>query len=616
MPITGTFNADFSSFQDAVQKAEVSLRSFESGAGKVETSLNRMVDSFSGRKIITDATLMSEAIDRIGGLSKLTEVELARVGTTANEAANKMRAMGVDVPPGLQKIADATKQAAAANEGFSIGLSDVNRLLGAFGIGLSIGAVVQFGREVLAAGDAIQKMADQTGLSLAEVQKLQFIAGQSGTAVGSLVSAIQNLQQRLGDDSSGAAGAIKHLGLNFDNFLKLGPYEQMVTLAEGIKGIEDPTDRASTAAALFGKNWKENLPAILSGMRELGDAAPVMADETVKALDAAGDALDRLKRQSIAVAGQIVLDFEKITAIVKSSQTDFSKINTEIGDGFAGALAKVKPPIQAVNDGLAAFGMTAAEASRIEKELTASVNESIPIHKAAAEAIEQQEKAYAALMSEMRNAEGLAQQKDAAEALARQAKNAEGIWMMERDAWQQTFAEQQKAAAALEAGTKAFESDATNTFRVIGQVADAHRDAGTAAVTATNAAIGGYAALTTQVEMSADAIHAWIDLQKFTDKANAIFRTSPVTSSILLDQVARLPTRAMGGPVTGGQAYVVGERGPELFVPSRGGAILPTGGGTVVNNTFYVNGTGEDIARTVSDYLTRSIMANRKIGSV
>lgn len=36
--------------------------------------------------------------------------------------------------------------------------------------------------------------------------------------------------------------------------------------------------------------------------------------------------------------------------------------------------------------------------------------------------------------------------------------------------------------------------------------------------------------------------------------------------------------RAGGGPVTGGMPYMVGERGPELFVPNVGGAIVPRGG--------------------------------------
>jgi phage-related minor tail protein len=36
--------------------------------------------------------------------------------------------------------------------------------------------------------------------------------------------------------------------------------------------------------------------------------------------------------------------------------------------------------------------------------------------------------------------------------------------------------------------------------------------------------------------------------------------------------------RAAGGPVAAGEAYLVGERGPELFVPSTGGAIAATAG--------------------------------------
>lgn len=40
-----------------------------------------------------------------------------------------------------------------------------------------------------------------------------------------------------------------------------------------------------------------------------------------------------------------------------------------------------------------------------------------------------------------------------------------------------------------------------------------------------------------------------------------------------------LPGRATGGPVSEGRPYLVGERGPEVFVPSQGGRIanLPSG---------------------------------------
>lgn len=47
----------------------------------------------------------------------------------------------------------------------------------------------------------------------------------------------------------------------------------------------------------------------------------------------------------------------------------------------------------------------------------------------------------------------------------------------------------------------------------------------------------------------------------------------------LLSSALGLPGRATGGPVTGGRAYMVGERGPELFVPTSSGQVVPQGPG-------------------------------------
>jgi len=47
----------------------------------------------------------------------------------------------------------------------------------------------------------------------------------------------------------------------------------------------------------------------------------------------------------------------------------------------------------------------------------------------------------------------------------------------------------------------------------------------------------------------------------------------------LISSLLGSPGRATGGPVSAGRSYVVGERGPELFVPSGGGRIERLGGG-------------------------------------
>lgn len=56
-----------------------------------------------------------------------------------------------------------------------------------------------------------------------------------------------------------------------------------------------------------------------------------------------------------------------------------------------------------------------------------------------------------------------------------------------------------------------------------------------------------------------------------------------------------LPGRANGGPVNSNSPYIVGERGPELFVPGTSGAIVPNhrmgsggGGGPTVNISYNI----------------------------
>lgn len=45
--------------------------------------------------------------------------------------------------------------------------------------------------------------------------------------------------------------------------------------------------------------------------------------------------------------------------------------------------------------------------------------------------------------------------------------------------------------------------------------------------------------------------------------------------SLAAGVVGGAPGRSVGGPVSPGRAYVVGERGPELFVPAASGRVVP-----------------------------------------
>lgn len=71
----------------------------------------------------------------------------------------------------------------------------------------------------------------------------------------------------------------------------------------------------------------------------------------------------------------------------------------------------------------------------------------------------------------------------------------------------------------------------------------------------------------------------------------------------LLTSALGLPGRATGGPVAPGRAYLVGERGPEMFLPTSSGQVLPaTGRGASrdVRIAITVNGTGGDAPRALA----------------
>ena len=312
MAVTATFKADFSSFTAAVEKAEVKLRSFETGASKVEKSLSRMTDSFSGRRVIQEATLTAKAIDDIGGVSKLTENELKRVSSQAQEAAAKLKAMGMDVPPGIQKIADATKDTSSAFDKFKGALGSVNGLLGAFGVGLSVSAVVGFGKALLDDADALVKMSDKTGISIQGLQRLQVAGDDAGNTIEEMSSAINQMQNRLVGGDASATGALQKLGMSFADIKNLSPDQQFMAISDALRGVEDPAQQVAIAMDLFGKSGASVLPTLKRGFDDVRDAAVGMSEDTAQALDKMGDDFQAFYRTSKNVAAGVAVELYRV----------------------------------------------------------------------------------------------------------------------------------------------------------------------------------------------------------------------------------------------------------------------------------------------------------------
>ena len=125
-----------------------------------------------------------------------------------------------------------------------------------------------------------------------------------------------------------------------------------------------------------------------------------------------------------------------------------------------------------------------------------------------------------------------------------------------------------------------------------------------------------------------NAVIAWLRRQKalFGDTSGAIqrlidkYRTLNTVSGALggiddrgSSQGSYSPGRAAGGPVAANKPYVVGEEGPELFVPGASGTIIPNdamaSGGTSAGGVWQlnVNVTGAALTPAISAQLAREI---------
>jgi len=70
-----------------------------------------------------------------------------------------------------------------------------------------------------------------------------------------------------------------------------------------------------------------------------------------------------------------------------------------------------------------------------------------------------------------------------------------------------------------------------------------------------------------------------------------------------------LTGKAIGGPVQSGQPYMVGERGPEMFVPNQSGSIVPNkkmGGGVTVINNVDARGSGADVDQKIKSAMAQT----------
>lgn len=532
----------------------------------------------------------------------------------------------------------ATSTSTNASSAFGGMSSAALQLAGAFGLAFSVGQLVTWGRELMADADALTRLHDKTGISVEGLQAMRIAGDDAGVSLESMTSAVNMLQKRLGGDDASAVKALRDLGIEIGVFKALDGAQQMAALADAIKLQHDPLRVAADLSALFGKSWADQLPALKRGFDEVRDGSGQMSAGTVKALDDAGDAAARLYRSFKANLGEAMAD------ILTLSLSATRQLESDI-DRLAAAAEKAAPKVM----GLAAPGLPAdldainakfdAQATIINERMTpaaiafraamvelnavgvgfngtldtidGTVVEAIRFYLEAGVAqgtlatayglTAVQIKAVATAMSEeLAMAKVLADFKSSAAAHqdaldTRALKVADDMIaaiFKRKEADEAFLATELKIAVAQDAANAA----AGRAPAAIEPVKTA-LDHTTAAANAAVAAFGAFSGM--QFPMMGTAPGSNVP-----GGGGGGVWTNPYNTGAALGGSApiQVQRRATGGPVSSGQSYLVGERGPELFTSGSSGGITPNGGGgtTIVNvHITHPLGTPDQIVRVV-----------------
>jgi hypothetical protein len=649
MALTGVMGADFSKFTDAVDGAEIKLRNFESGAAKVATSLSKMGNAFSGQKVVQDATLMAKVFEEMGGAASFTEKELVRMNATATEAIAKLTALGKDVPPGIQRIADETKGAATASESWSASLAKVVAGYLSFQAAQAAArAAVEFIKDIAAQAGALADLSAQTRIGVEDLQILGNAMRDFGVDQDQLGKALFKLNKQIAGGDDSIAAALKTMGLTLEQVRGMKGTQLFETLQDGLSKLNGGL-RDTTAVTLYGDKLGMVMSGAAEGSQEAIDKArelnEVMSEDAVQALDRASEAWDRWTNKAKAwvatnILGPTIKGIEDYIAVAeKAGNTDTALASYK--DMLMTALGKEKHYLDDLALSVGVDTNATEDNTRATRDAADAKNNFGVQVGTLTDLLKKQREEWAKHVADVKernenNAKGIAlMERDFQLAQARAAFDKEQLEIdKKKHETGKAYVDQMTEIAKVNKAAADFQKnipieqakiDEENKKLIAswGAAGAASTEAGSKAVDGATEAAMAQAQLNTQINLTIGNVKEWIELQQYSAAANAILSQNGLyTSGSQYENIARmgsaftgiLPGRAAGGPVNAGQAYVVGEQGPELFIPNVGGAIA-AGGGSSITNIFHLVDTESNLARRVSEQIMRQVRAGTQLAT-
>lgn len=244
----------------------------------------------------------------------------------ANTIGSIIVEMAADIAGFRGKLNEAVKATNEAVEKIKQGFELI-------GVGLSVGALVEFTKSQIELGDQLSKGAIKAGISAGAFSELAFAAKGSGVGLDELSASLAKMQKAISTAGSGvgtAKATFDALGLTFAQIKALTPDQQFEVFAQRINDLKVPADKTRASIELFGKAGADMLPLFSQGAEgiakariEAGLLGASFSDDTIERLHQTQESLDHVTASLKGLGTAVVVDVAPSISLLADRLTAF-----------------------------------------------------------------------------------------------------------------------------------------------------------------------------------------------------------------------------------------------------------------------------------------------------
>jgi len=200
---------------------------------------------------------------------------------------------------------------------------------------VGVGGMTLLVKQSLSATDALAKTAGKIGTTTEALSALQYAGQLTGVEVNTMNMALQRFTRRASEAAVGtgeAKGALRELGVDARQLVRLPLDQRMLVLADAFENVQGESDRLRLAFKLFDSEGaalvntlsqgREGLAGMLGEAEALG---LVMTSDAAKGVEDANDAMTRMFGVSRGLVNQFVAALAPAIELAASTLTEFSK---------------------------------------------------------------------------------------------------------------------------------------------------------------------------------------------------------------------------------------------------------------------------------------------------